>query len=211
MRFAKASYSQFGEDGILAWIFPPGPSAGNYIDVGCHHPLRLSNTAMFHLQRGWSGINIDPDERAIAEFERLRPGDINLCMGVAATAGEREMAFFEEGAINTFADDANIHPAYTGREYVRRRVPVAPLSMIVKEHWPKDWSPAYLNVDAESFDLEVLMSNDWSSFRPYCITVEDDKIDLRSPSASSSFSFLTSVGYRLMSHAAVTSFYTNVG
>ena len=31
---------------------------GVYIDVGCYHPIRLSNTKFLY-EKGWKGINID--------------------------------------------------------------------------------------------------------------------------------------------------------
>lgn len=54
-------HSQFGED---EWIDQhiALPAKGFYVDVGCGHPVFISNTA-FLRERGWSGLNIDMDER----------------------------------------------------------------------------------------------------------------------------------------------------
>jgi hypothetical protein len=60
---------------------------GFYIDVGAHHPFRYSNTHMLY-RRGWRGINIDPIPGAKIAFDRFRPGDINLEMGVGCKKRE---------------------------------------------------------------------------------------------------------------------------
>ncbi len=54
-------HSQFGED---EWIDSHIvlPDRGFYVDCGCGHPVKISNTA-FLRERGWTGLNIDGDPR----------------------------------------------------------------------------------------------------------------------------------------------------
>lgn len=60
--FKKISYSQCGEDLIVSFIFNRlGILNPNYIDIGAHHPYKLSNTAFFY-ESGSRGINIEPDQ-----------------------------------------------------------------------------------------------------------------------------------------------------
>jgi hypothetical protein len=79
-KFKQTHYSQNGEDIILQSLFPR-EHTGFYVDVGAHHPYRISNTYLLH-QQGWSGINIDPNPETIAFFNRARPKDININIGV---------------------------------------------------------------------------------------------------------------------------------
>ena len=72
----KEFYSQFGEDKILFEIIPKNLSKGFYVDVGCFHPKKYSNTYMLH-KRGWFGINIDMEEDKIKTFNLTRPNDFN--------------------------------------------------------------------------------------------------------------------------------------
>ena len=44
----KDFYSQFGEDKILFEIIPKTMLKGFYVDVGCFHPKKYSNTYMLH-------------------------------------------------------------------------------------------------------------------------------------------------------------------
>ena len=72
----KNFYSQFGEDKILFEIIPKNLSKKFYVDVGCFHPKKYSNTHMLH-KRGWYGINIDMEEDKIKTFNIARPNDFN--------------------------------------------------------------------------------------------------------------------------------------
>ena len=42
--FIKFHYSQFGEDIILREILKKEITNGFYVDVGCYHPKKFSNT-----------------------------------------------------------------------------------------------------------------------------------------------------------------------
>jgi len=68
-------YSQDGEDIILKEFFS-GKEKGFYVDIGAHHPLRLSNTYLFY-KKGWSGINIDAMPGSMKIFNKKRRRDIN--------------------------------------------------------------------------------------------------------------------------------------
>ena len=56
-------------------------SLDTFIDVGAHHPMRFSNTYLFYKKK-WKGINIDPLPGSMKLFNKLRPRDINLELGV---------------------------------------------------------------------------------------------------------------------------------
>ena len=204
--FQRLSYSQFGEDGVLAWLFP-GRTHGFYIDVGCHHPFRFSNTALLHVQHGWSGINIDVDERAIEAFRRLRPDDTNILAGVANFEGEMEVTIFEEGAINSFDRSSSDHPAWSHIPRTRHMVHVCPLAKLLQEHLKSGQHVDYMNIDAEGLDYDVLTSNDWHLNTPDVISVETHDLDLQDLDASRAFVLLKEKGYRLISHVALTSIY----
>ena len=73
----KNFYSQFGEDKILNELIPNNFTNGLYVDVGCFHPKKYSNTYML-FRRGWRGINIDMEKNKIASFNLARPNDYNF-------------------------------------------------------------------------------------------------------------------------------------
>ena len=205
--FLRPSYSQFGEDAILLWLFAGRLRDGFYVDVGCHHPYRISNTALLHSEYGWSGINIDVDRRAIEAFASHRPEDINICAGVAGQRGELEVTIFEEGAINTFSEEAAAHPAWAKINRAKHRMPVVPLRDILDQHVMDGQRIDLLDLDAEGLDLDILRSNDWTRFTPDVVCVEIERFDVATIGANPIYCFLADLGYRLVSHAAITSFF----
>ena len=170
--FVTLAYSQDGEDMVLRRLFER-QATGFYVDVGAHHPYRFSNTCYFH-RRGWRGINIDPNPDAIAAFDLVRPGDINICVGVSNAPGLLSFHFFNEPALNTFdaklaADRARL-PGY--RLTGTRDVPVRRLDELLTENLPLGRAIDFMSIDVEGFDLLVLRSGDWSRFRPRVLLVE---------------------------------------
>jgi FkbM family methyltransferase len=194
---AARSYSQEGEDMVLRRIFAAQPR-GFYVDVGAHHPRRFSNTCHFHAQ-GWSGINIEPNPAAVALFKRQRPGDINLQMGVADTAGSLTYYEFDEPALNTF-DPALVELRTRTTPYrlvAQSTIPVEPLATILQRHLPAGQAIDFLTIDVEGLDLAVLRSNDWSRFRPRCVLVEALENSLESVLRGELYSFMSAHGYSL--------------
>src|SRR3989338_5757651 len=99
---AEASYfyAQEAEDIILKHIFAE-TEKGFYVDVGAHKPIQYSTTYMLY-QKGWQGINIEPRPGAKKQFDKMRPRDINLEMGISIEQGEKEFYIFNDDAVNTF-------------------------------------------------------------------------------------------------------------
>lgn len=54
------SFSQGGGDDIQLYKLLKATNPGVYVDIGCWHPVKASNTYFFNL-RGWKGICIDPN------------------------------------------------------------------------------------------------------------------------------------------------------
>ncbi len=194
--FARLSYSQDGEDMVLRRLFE-GRDAGFYVDVGAHHPFRFSNTCYFH-RRGWRGVNIDPNPATISEFQRHRPSDINICVGIAETSGSLMFHRFNEPALNTFDPAlANERAALPGYRLIERsEVAVRRLDEVLAEHLAQDQKIDFLSIDVEGLDLQVLKSNDWTRFRPHALLVEARDADLATIATDPSCAFARSVGYR---------------
>jgi FkbM family methyltransferase len=206
--FGHLMFSQFGEDGVLWQLFRLIRD-GFYVDIGANHPLRLSNTALLHSYNGWSGINVDADQRYIDEFNIQRPNDVNICCGVGAAAGTAVMGIFADGAVNSF-DPAEIHKSQTkGRRQVveRREVRIRTLVDILDSYLPSGRQVDLLNVDAEGWDTAILGANDWSKYRPKVILVEDHTMTLNHVERSATYALLRAKGYDLFSQTLATSFY----
>lgn len=171
---ASVAYSQEGEDRILYSLFSLlNKKNGFYVDVGAHHPQRFSNTYIFYLQ-GWRGINIDANADVFPLFQKERPRDINISMGVGIKAETSIFYVFNDPAVNTFdvKTAQNCIKETSFKIIDERNVEIMPLSHILERYLPKNQRIDFLSVDVEGRDLDVLKSNDWSKYLPFCILVE---------------------------------------
>jgi hypothetical protein len=86
----RATYSQHGEDQVLADLLPQ--TSGVYLDIGAGNPIHLSNTYSFY-RRGWSGVLVDPLWANSVLARMLRPRDV-IVRGLASLKPQR-LEFFE--------------------------------------------------------------------------------------------------------------------
>lgn len=172
-QWGRYSWSQEGEDLILLRIFE-NKTNGFYVDIGAHHPQRFSNTHLFY-KRGWNGINIDAMPGSMKSFERERPRDINLEIGIGLKDEILEYYIFNETALNGFSGELSKarHSAESGYSIVKiLPVEVRPLSKVLERYVDKYREIDFFTIDVEGLDYDVLLSNDWELYRPKYILVE---------------------------------------
>jgi FkbM family methyltransferase len=197
-KFKNTYYSQNGEDIILSSLFPKN-YRGFYVDVGAHHPYRISNTYLLH-KLGWKGINIDANPETIQLFEKARPHDINLNVGVGRIDTMSTYYTFSDPAVNTFSQtDAEHWKKKTFLEFLgTTTVQIRPLDKILEEYLPREsQSIDILSVDVEGLDLEVLQSNNWEKYSPRVIVAEDHDFNLEQMSKNPIYNLLREKGYLL--------------
>lgn len=193
---AQLSYSQEGEDRVLSRLLEGHPP-GYYVDIGAHHPTRFSNTALLY-ETGWRGINVDPVPGSEREFNRQRPRDINLELGVGQHTGTVQYFVFDETALGTFSHERVVELEATTRYRVVRAIDVAIVTLadLLDRHLPVDQTIDLLTVDAEGLDLDILQSNDWTRFRPSILIAEDlGRLSLRQLDKSPLVRFLHGHGF----------------
>ncbi|NLR80998.1 FkbM family methyltransferase [Chitinophaga eiseniae] len=210
LRYRVPAYSSEGEDLILKRIFH-GKEKGTYVDVGAHHPFRFSNTYLFY-QMKWRGINIDPMPGTQALFNRYRPEDINLEMGVSLQKQQLTYSIFNEPALNTFSADKVAEYTQEAQYKVIEKVKIDtwPLSVILDEYLQAGQSIDFLTIDAEGLDMEVLRSNNWHKYRPAYVLVESQPFELERMDASELYNFMQQQGYCLFAKTYYTYFFRNM-
>jgi FkbM family methyltransferase len=205
--YLRTSYSQEGEDLILERILGH-KKAGFYIDVGAHHPRRFSNTCRFY-QRGWRGINIEPNPEALKLFQQKRKRDINLGFGIAKGEDHLTYFMFNEPALNSF-DRAAAEQRQNSKYRIvgTKSIAVRPLANILNDYMP-DVQIDFMSIDVEGYDLQVLESNDWARFRPTLLLVEATHFNLASPTTEPIHIFLEDRDYKLFAKTLNTLFYVD--
>lgn len=204
--YAINSYAQEGEDMVLNRIF--GDKTGFYVDVGAHHPMRFSNTYALY-KKGWKGINIEPNPDNFKLFKKFRKKDINLNIGISAGPSKLNYYMFNESALNTFDKNVKNERENSKGYFLKNTIEVNtyPLGNVLKQFSEQFDVIDLMTVDVEGYDLEVLKSNDWRTFKPSWILVEQLNLKDLSIKDFEINNFLESHGYVLFAKTFNTLFY----
>jgi FkbM family methyltransferase len=204
----RLSYSQEGEDLVLARIFETKKTTGFYVDVGAHHPIRFSNTFHFY-KKGWTGINIDAMPGSMKAFKKYRNRDTNIECGVAATPGTLTYYEFNDGALNGFNKDLTaMREKNTPYKLLAEvEVKVNTLGTILHENIKPDQHIDFMSIDVEGLDFDVLKSNDWDAFVPSVICIECLGTRISSIQDDPIAAFLATKGYFAFAKTYNTVFY----
>lgn len=88
----RRTYSQWGEDLVIEKFFKN--KIGKYVDIGCFHPIRHSNTCLLY-NKGWRGTNIDLNPTSIELFNIVRREDKNILATLSDKNNKEVDIFFE--------------------------------------------------------------------------------------------------------------------
>jgi FkbM family methyltransferase len=166
----QITYSQNREDLILAGILR-NVAVGFYVDVGANHPEFNSVTKLFY-DKGWSGINIEPDEKLHAELSAQRPRDVNIRAGVASQPGSLTFRSFPLDGLSTFSSDLKgMYESMGWSAYRDSTVEVTTLTEVLRTHRPAG-DIHFMKIDVEGLEMEVLMGSAWEFYRPWILCIE---------------------------------------
>ena len=167
------SYAQNYED-LALFRALQAIEKGFYIDIGAFHPEHYSVTKAFY-DRGWSGINIEPNPGRLHAIAEARGRDTNLCVAISETVGTCELTIFEDDAFSTTSAETVHHhgPAHQIREVVT--VPSVTLVSVWERHVPPETDVHFLKLDIEGGERDVIHSVDWKEHRPWVIVVESTR------------------------------------
>lgn len=187
---------QEGENVILERIFAK-KNKGYYIDIGAHHPVRFSNTLNLY-QKGWTGINVEPNQETIEIFRKMRSRDLNLNIAVSTKKNTCNYYKFKEPALNT--TDIKIYRMRERQGYRCTETSIVQtqtLNEILLQNCKKKID--LLKIDVEGNELDVLKSNNWKKFTPNVIICELINVDLEKLLKNKVYKFLKSKNYLLYS------------
>jgi hypothetical protein len=160
----------------------------------------------------WTGINIDPMPGSKALFDKYRPQDVNLEMGVSATRQQLTYHIFNEPALNTFSPDKVEEYTQDPKYQVikEKKIETWPLADILDHYLPAGRSIDFLTIDAEGLDMDVLRSNNWKKYRPTYILVESNPFLLSDMDNCELGQFMQQAGYAIFAKTYYTYFFKNM-
>ena len=204
------SFSQSGEDRIVKFLFDVLKiSKPIYLDIGAHHPCKLSNTYLFYLLGG-HGVLIDPNPKWEGVIRRKRPQDIFLNVGLGGEC-RRSVPFYimSSDTLCTFSGEEAERMVEECNERIieTRKIDILTPDMVLSKYFPDGLN--YVSLDVEGLEMEILESFDFSLYRPevFCIetlTYSKTGTGKKVPQVSS---FLESKGYFLYADTYINSIF----
>ena len=175
LHYATPSFAQSGEDIVIDNLLGH-KSFGFYVDVGCNHPIQMSNTYRFYL-RGWRGIAIDVNVEFAKPFARMRPRDLFVDACISDSGSDVDFKIYKSRALSSITGTKFYdNPDHYGLERVER-LQTKSLNEILQAHSaPEKFE--LLSIDVEGHDFEVLRSIDLNRYQPEVILVEVNGKDI---------------------------------
>ena len=211
------SFSNDGEDLILMKYLNKIKN-GNYIDIGSHKPIKISNTFLFYLS-GWKGICIDPLPFLKKKYRFFRRSDKFINSGVLTSKSDyqKEINFYyykKYSDLSTFDPDRveDLRKTY-GREPSSiipvSKITVFDLISISKDLFGHNNAIHLLSLDIEGFELDIL--NDFFSNKvyPWIICVEEIGQTAETLINGKIYKLMKSNGYILGSRTFLSSIYVS--
>ncbi|MFZ4405085.1 MAG: FkbM family methyltransferase, partial [Pseudobdellovibrionaceae bacterium] len=144
--------------------------SGFYVDIGAAHPTKDSVTQFFY-QKGWTGINIEPNPNYHSLLIKDRKKDINLCCAISDYDGEAEFQLVKNDPQLSSLRKISNHLVQDYKLNVcSESVKVFTLQAILDKY--KVSNIDFLKIDAEGSEKEVLLGLDFSKFSARIILIE---------------------------------------
>ena len=168
------SYSQYGEDLIIDSFFKHHApiKIGNYLDIGCYHPVGISNTYLLH-RRGWQGLVVDIDDYKLELFKRRRGKNVEALKGAISSedsVSKVPIYKFNQpfSPYDTLSEEiAKMRSKAINIEYTTEEVnQISINSLLHKKHFD------LINIDVEGLDELIVNSIDFKKFQPTMIVYE---------------------------------------
>lgn len=194
--YVRVHYSQFGEDIVLGELFGKKRD-GMYVDVGCYHPKKYSNTYRLY-KRGWHGVNIDMEAHKVRMFDFARPHDFNVVAAVSDKKEVVKMHLYGDFCLGSTIDEECVQRISAKVQNIVE-VETRTLDDILENSPYKNKKIDLLSIDAEGNDFKVLKSLNLKVYAPSVIVIEEHQQEIEGILVGQLYAYLKSNGYVLHS------------
>lgn len=164
----KTSYSQFSEDLLIQLFLRNKSTEKFYVDIGCHHPRRGSNTYSLYKKK-WKGLLVDLEFEKVLACRLARPRDKVVLAAVSDKEQQVDIYSPKNFSTNTTIKIAGL----SNQDGYRKigQITTKTLNKILDENKvPKNFG--LLSIDVEGVDFEVLKSLNLADYKPGVICIE---------------------------------------
>ena len=200
------SYSNQGVD-IICAAFLRNVKNGCYIDVGANHPT-INNNSYYFYNLGWRGLGIDGNESFSEEWKLTRPEDKFLVSLVSDKNKVVDFCIYEDHGLSTIAtqEQERYSERFAQNQITTKTVETSILAELKKDYLGES-EVHLLHIDVEGEELNALRGANLPDMLPGVIAVELKNLSLYNLGQSDMVSYLTSLGYRLVSKTPLDSIF----
>lgn len=195
-------YSQFGEDIILKDWIKPELKSGFYVDIGCYHPKRFSNTFELY-KKGWRGINIDGDPLKVKVMSMRRPQDLNINALISDKEEYTEVYADKKYSLGLTIDKNTTNSSFA----VINKAMTTTITKLLDSTAYKGKEIDVLSIDIEGKDFLALTMLDFHRYNPKIILIETHFRNINIILKSETYKFLDKKGYILANWVGCTLFF----
>lgn len=179
----------------------------SYIDIGAHHPYRISNTALLY-ENGSRGINIEPNPNLFREIKSVRTQDINLMLGIGMSDSSMPFYVMNAATLSTFSkQEAESYRDKHGVSIVNIiDVEVKTLKYVINTYCDGVF-PDFMSLDTEGLDQMILGSLCECPSLPKVICTETWEYGLTENHIPEICKILEPLGYMLFLDNGLNSFF----
>ena len=162
------SYAQNLED-VMLYRALKHIESGFYIDVGAQHPVIDSLTKAFS-DRGWHGINIEPNLEYFPLLQQERPKDVNLNIALSSNKGKVPYYKVPQTGMSTIRKTYAKRYTEAGYDIQTGTVPCTTLDEVCADY--KVDTVHFLSIDVEGAEKAVLQGFAFKKVRPWIVVIE---------------------------------------
>ena len=207
-------YSQMGEDQFIQTLLCDRVSKGGfYLDIGCNHPIRFSNTFGLYCN-GWTGICVDANLELVNEFKKVRKRDHVVHAAISDKEKEVEFYFSKLDLASTmhvpFLENEWVKENYELKE--KKKMTTVTLDTLLDNFSRERQDLALdridlLSIDAEGHDFNVLKSINLQKYRPSLIVIEMHEFDQGHLKENEICQYMKSCDYNLAGYHVMNGFF----
>ncbi len=161
---SRTYYSQFGEDAVLKELIRKHDNKGTYLDIGCYHPRKHSNT-YFLYKMGWSGMLVDVEKAKLIACKLVRPRDKTYLCAVSNDKGN--VPVFAPKKYSVFTSLIKLSDEFKEIGTINQNT----ITEIIDNNLYGN-CPAVLSIDIEGKDYEAIKGIDFKKYSPKFILIE---------------------------------------